>query len=65
MEFGVPRPVFGASSFHQGVRTGDFDAGFRDVHHQLKIRSGEDSRSFVMSKANVGVEVIEAILVDS
>lgn len=64
MEFRVPRPVFGASSFHEGMRTRDFDAGLGDIHHQLKVIRSEVSRSFMMSKANVGIQVIKAILVN-
>ena len=57
MEFRIPQPVLGASSFHQSVRTGDFDAGFGDIYHQLKIIR-------MMSKADVGVQVVEAVLVN-
>lgn len=64
MEFRIPQPVLGASSFHQSVRTGDFDAGFGDIYHQLKIIRTEVSRSLMMSKADVGVQVVEAVLVN-
>lgn len=64
MEFRIPRPVLGAPSFHQSVRAGDFDAGFGDIYHQLKIIRTEVSRSLMMSEADVGVQVVEAVLVN-
>lgn len=64
MEFRTPRPVLGAPPLHQGLRARDFDAGFRDVRHQLQVLRIEGARGFVVAEANVGVQVIKAVLVD-
>ena len=39
-----------------GGRTWDFDAGFGDIHHQLKVLCIKVSPSFVMSKEDLGIQ---------